>query len=169
VDLQTHPVQQIEETIAFLKGHRIVPRHLQDSFAEGERLTAIPLLVLANKCDDEDCDEVFEIFCELLEGEWPLLPVSAASERNLDRLKRSVFEQLGIMRVFSKPPGEAPDLGEPYVVDIGSTVADLAAKVHRDFYDNLKTARVWGTGVFDGQMVGRDHILHDGDIVELRI
>jgi ribosome-interacting GTPase 1 len=51
----------------------------------------------------------------------------------------------------------------------GSTVDELAAKVHRDFFEGLKTARVWGSGVYDGQLVGRDHVLQDGDIVELRI
>jgi ribosome-interacting GTPase 1 len=50
----------------------------------------------------------------------------------------------------------------------GSTVEDFAAKVHQDFLETLKTARIWGEGVYDGQMVGRDHVLHDGDVVELR-
>jgi len=51
---------------------------------------------------------------------------------------------------------------------LGSTVEDLAARVHRDFLQTLKAARVWGSGVHDGQLVGRDHVLHEGDIVELR-
>jgi len=28
---------------------------------------------------------------------------------------------------------------------------------------------VWGSAAFDGQLVGRDHALADGDVVELRI
>jgi hypothetical protein len=28
---------------------------------------------------------------------------------------------------------------------------------------------VWGSTMFDGQMVQRDYVLQDGDIVELRI
>jgi ribosome-interacting GTPase 1 len=169
VDLQTHPVQQLEDTVAFLEAHRIVPRHRQERYSEGQRLTFIPLLVLPNKCDDEDCDEVFEIFCELLEDDWPLLPVSATMGRNLERLKQAAFEQLEIMRVYSKPPGKEPDFSEPFILEKGSTVADLAGEVHRDFFEELKTARVWGSGVYDGQMVGRDHVLHDGDVVELRL
>jgi len=27
---------------------------------------------------------------------------------------------------------------------------------------------VWGSAAFDGQMVSRDYILQDGDVVELR-
>jgi ribosome-interacting GTPase 1 len=112
---------------------------------------------------------VFEIFCQLLEDEWPLLPISVLNERNLEQLKRVVFEQLKMMRVYSKPPGREPDLSAPFLLEQGSTVEEFAGKVHRDFLQNLKTARVWGSGVYDGQMVGRDHVLHDGDVVELRI
>ena len=50
----------------------------------------------------------------------------------------------------------------------GGTVDDFAEKVHKDFVEQLKSARVWGHGVHDGQQVGRDHVLHDGDIVELK-
>lgn len=46
---------------------------------------------------------------------------------------------------------------------------ELAGKVHHGFMYNLKAARVWGKNVFDGQMVGRDHIFHDKDIVELHL
>ena len=45
----------------------------------------------------------------------------------------------------------------------------MAALVHRDFTTNLKSARIWGTGVFDGQSVARDHVLHDKDVVELHL
>ena len=132
-------------------------------------MSFIPLLVVANKCDDKSCDGVFDIFGELLEDDWPLLPVSVTNDRNLDDLKQAVFEQLEIIRVYSKIPGEEPDLGEPFVFKKGSTVADMAAKVHKDFYDNLKSARVWGSSAFDGQMVQKDYLLQDGDVVELRI
>jgi len=170
VDLQTDPVQQVEDTIALLQEHRIVPRRLKDRYTEGQRLTFIPLLVLANKNDDESTDENFEIFRELLEDDWPLLPVSAATGRHLERLKQVVFEQLEIIRVYSKPPGKEADPSAPFVLKKGSTVAEFAGKVHQDFFTKLKAARVWGSAaVYNGQMVRRDHVLHDGDVVELRI
>jgi ribosome-interacting GTPase 1 len=71
--------------------------------------------------------------------------------------------------VYSKAPGKEPDRSAPFVMDDGDTVEEFARKVHLDFYENLKSARVWGTGVFDGQMVGRDHVLQDGDVIELRM
>jgi ribosome-interacting GTPase 1 len=169
VDLQTDPVQQLEDSIALLREQRIVPCHLKAGCPEPARVTFIPALVLANKNDDPSSDENYEIFCQLLEDEWPLLPVSAATGRNLDRLKHMVFEQLGIIRVYSKAPGLAPDFDTPFVMKQGSTVEDLAGKIHKDFVKNLKLARVWGEAVFDGQPVGRDYVLHEGDVVELHI
>ena len=169
VDLQTDPVQQLEDTIAFLQEHRIVPLRLKDRYPEQRRLTFKPLLVLANKSDDDDSDEDFEIFRELLEDDWPALPVSATTGRNFERLKQVVFERLEVIRVYSKAPGKEPDLSAPFVLKKGGTVAEFARKVHKDFFEKLKAARVWGSAAYDGQMVGRDHILRDGDVVELRI
>ena len=124
---------------------------------------------LVNKNDDESSDEDFQIFCELLEGDWPLISISAETGRNFDQLKLAVFELLGIMRIYSKAPGKKPDFSAPFVIQKGSTVEEFAGKIHKDFHDNLKTARVWGSAQYDGQMVKRDHILLDGDVVELRI
>ena len=169
VDLQASPIQQLEDTIAILQEHHIVPLRLKDRHTEQRRLTFIPLLVLVNKSDDESSDEDFQILCELLEDDWPLLPVSATTGRNLERLKEVVFERLEIIRVYSKPPGKEPDLSAPFVLQKGNTVADFAGKVHQDFFDKLTAARVWGSAAYDGQMVGRDHVLEDGDVVELRI
>jgi len=169
VDVQTNPVQQLEDTLAMLEESRIVPHRLKERYDPELRLTYVPLLVLANKTDDESTEEVFQLFCELLEEEWPALPVSAATGRNLDRFKKAVFEQLEIVRVYTKAPGKKPDLTAPFVLKKGSTVEDLAGKIHQDFRKNLKSARVWGSAAYDGQMVGRDHVLQDGDVVELRV
>ncbi|MGD9101705.1 MAG: TGS domain-containing protein [Anaerolineae bacterium] len=170
VDLQADPFQQLEDTIALLEEHRIAPLHLKARYTEGRPPTFVPLLVLVNKHDDESLDEDLEIFLELLEGEWPLLPISAATGRNLEGLKQTVYQQLDIMRVYSKPPGKEPDLSAPFVLERGSSVEEFARKVHQDFFEQLKTARVWGSSAtFDGQMVGREHVLQDGDVVELRL
>lgn len=169
VDLQGFPLQELEDTITILMENRIVPSQLQDRYAGERRPALIPMLVLANKCDDEQCAEDFEVLCELMEYDLPLIPVSATTGRNLEAMKRAVYEQLGVIRVYSKPPGKEPDFRSPFVMKEGGTVEEFAGKVHQDFARKLKSARVWGSGSFDGQMVGRDHILHDGDVVELRI
>ncbi len=169
VDLQAYPIQQLEDSIAFLEEHRIVPLRLKDRYTEQGRLTFKPLLVLVNKTDDQSLDEDFEVLCELLEDDWPMVSVSATTGRNFEAMKRAVFERLEIMRVYSKAPGKEPDLSAPFVLPKGSTVEQFAEGIHRDFLEKLRSARVWGSVAYDGQMVGRDHVLQDGDVVELRI
>ena len=63
--------------------------------------------------------------------------------------------------------GKKPDMTQPYVVDRGSTVLDLAAKVHKDIAERLTFARIWAEGKHDGQRVPREHVLEDKDIIEL--
>jgi len=169
VDLQTNPDRQLEQTLAILEENRIVPRRRLDRYTGARRPTVKPLLVVVNKADDEDSDELFELFCELLDEEWPCIPISATTGRNLDRLKRAVFERLEVIRIYSKPPGKPPDLTAPYIAKKGITVGEFAGKVHKDFSEQLASARIWGSAEFDGQMVSRDYALQDGDIVELRI
>jgi ribosome-interacting GTPase 1 len=168
VDLQADPLRQVEETTVFLLERRIAPLHMEDRFAE-RRLIFVPMLVLANKNDDEGSDEDFEIFVELLDDDWPALAISVTTGRHLERLKRRIFEELDIIRVYSKAPGQEPDLSIPFVLERGSTVEDMAGKVHKDFADKFKSARIWGSGAFEGQVVSRDHVLHDGDVVELHV
>lgn len=169
VDVQTDPVQQLEDSVDLLAEYRIVPRHLRDDYSQQRGWSFKPFVVLANKNDDEGSDENFEIFCELLEGGWPLVTASATTGRNLELLKQALFDRLEIIRIYSKSPGKEPDFSVPFVMKKGGTLEEFAGKIHKDFVDNLKLARVWGNGVYDGQPVGRDHILHDGDVVELHI
>jgi len=168
VDLQADALGQLEEAVELLAERKIVPAGRRPE--EPERgVVYPPFLVLVNKCDDEGGDGDFEVFRELSGGDWSLQPVSAVAGRNLDMLRRRVYEILGIMRVYSKPPGKKADLNSPFTLDIGSTVEEFAATVHRDLQQQLKSARVWGTGVHDGQTVSRDHVLHEGDVVEVRV
>lgn len=169
LDLQAYPIQEFEDGLALLKDYHIAPLHSGDEITVDETGWAFkPFLILVNKSDDPSGDEDVAVLGELLGDEWRLIPVSAETGRNLDRMRRAVFEMLELVRVYSKPPGQEPDPSAPFVLEKGSTVEAFAAKVHRDFLKTLKTARIWGAGVYDGQMVGRDHVLHDGDVVELR-
>jgi ribosome-interacting GTPase 1 len=56
----------------------------------------------------------------------------------------------------------------PVALPVGATVADAAATVHRGLASTVAGGRVWGASArFDGQRVGRAHMLMDGDVVEL--
>jgi uncharacterized protein len=169
LDVTSSPLQEFEETIAFLREHKIIPLPLLEETADVYGAVSLPVLVLANKNDDTGTDGDAEVLRECLGDRWPFLPISLSAGRNLDAMKKAVFDALGIIRVYSKPPGKKPELDSPFVLKKGSTVADLAGKVHRDFWEKLVSARLWGNIAHDGQLVGREHVLRDGDVVELKI
>ncbi|MBM3983041.1 MAG: TGS domain-containing protein [Planctomycetes bacterium] len=128
---------------------------------------AVPAVLVANKCDDDAADIRLELAREEFGTAFPLVVVSAERGDNLDALRKAIYDALRVMRIYTKQPGKPADMTSPFTPPIGATVAELAGKVHRDLEDSVKSARVWGTGVHDGQTVGRDHVLSDKDVVEL--
>lgn len=169
VDLTTDPVEQLAETVEILQEYRIAPLAQQERFDESAHMVFPPLLVLVNKCDNEEMEEVYQLFCALLEEPWSCLPVSAVTRYNLGVLKRKVIEALDVIRVYTRTPGKDIDREHPFVMKRGSTLEDLAGKIHRDILEHMRTARVWGGAVHDGQMVPRDYVLQDGDVVEIQV
>jgi len=128
---------------------------------------ALPTLLVANKCDDEAAELRLELAREALASPLPLRVISAERGDGIAELRKAIYDALGVMRIYTKQPGKPADMTSPFTPPIGSTVAELAGKVHRDLEDAVKSARIWGSGVFDGQTVGREHVLHDKDVVEL--
>lgn len=169
LDIQGFPLEQLEWTASFLAEHRIVPEGPEGPASVDGRATRLPFLIVVNKVDGPAQDEDFEVFQQLLDAPWRCVPASAQTGRNLEEIRWSIFESLDIIRVYSKAPGREPDLQEPFVLPQGSTVEAFAGRVHQDFVKKLKSARIWGSGEFEGQLVARDHLLKDGDVVELKI
>ncbi len=74
-----------------------------------------------------------------------------------------------MIRVYAKKPGKPADKESPFVLPVGATVEDMAGNIHKDFAENLKTARIWGGTVHDGQQVHATHVLTDKNVVELHV
>ena len=127
----------------------------------------LPTVLIANKADlDPDPEEV-KVLEELLGLRFPALTVSAETGDGLDAIGLFLFRALEIIRVYTKTPGKKADTDRPFTVRRGGTVHDVAELVHKDIARDLKFARMWGKDVFDGQQVGPDHLVADGDFVEL--
>lgn len=92
----------------------------------------------------------------------------AKREGSPEELKRQIFGNLDVIRIYTKRPDEEP-AKRPLVLCRGSTVADIARAVHKDFAHDLKFARVWGSARFPGQQVPRNYVLRDKDVVELHL
>ena len=127
------------------------------------------VLVVGNKVDADANQKHYASLKNKYGERLLVLPVSAAVGTGLEELKRQVWRMLDIIRVYTKAPGGKPDFEDPIVLKAGSNLEDAAAEVHKDFVRNLKYARIWGSGKHDGVMARRDHVMQDGDIIELHV
>ena len=124
---------------------------------------------IGNKCDLPDTQQNCQDFIHRYSDRFSTLCISAKNRLHLEALGREIFFSLDIIRAYSKTPGKPPDLNDPVILPRGSNVLDFASEIHKDFVHKLKYARIWGREKFSGQMVQRDYILQDGDIIELHI
>jgi ribosome-interacting GTPase 1 len=136
---------------------------------EDERVRHLKTVMVANKRDAEGADDRLEILRDLLGSRFPIMAVSGNTGEGLESVRTAAYHLMGVVRVYTKVPGKPADRDRPFTLPAGSTVLDLAREIHRDFEHSLKSARIWGTGVFDGQAVKRDHPLHDADIIEFHV
>ncbi|WP_048151843.1 OBG GTPase family GTP-binding protein [Palaeococcus ferrophilus] len=124
-------------------------------------------IIIANKGDAPGSRENYKKLVKAYGDRFKIVPVSAGKGIKLEELKEELFKLADVIRVFTKSPGEDPAY-PPIPMRRGATVIEVAKKVHKDFAENFKYARVWGKSVkFPGQRVGADHVLEDGDIVEI--
>lgn len=128
-----------------------------------------PTMLVGNKVDLPDAEDRLEIVREFLDDSFPMHVVSLETSAGVEELRNAIYQSLNVIRVYTKKPGKPADMEAPYTCPAGSTLIEMASLVHRDFEENLKSARIWGTGVHDGQAVERDHVLHDKDVVELHV
>jgi uncharacterized protein len=169
LDLHDDPLQQMEETLAVLQELRIFPA----GFPVPEDLKKQPfikkILIVVNKVDSENHLEDYHAFLELAEMNLPCIWVSSRTGRNFSGLLQSLYDLSEVIRVYTKVPGKEPNKMAPFVVPEMTTLEELASKIHKDFVTKLKFAKIWGSGIFGGQMVQRDYVLQDGDVVEIHI
>ncbi|ASJ16329.1 GTP-binding protein [Thermococcus chitonophagus] len=124
-------------------------------------------IIIANKGDAPGSKENYEKLVRAYGEKFKIVPVSAKKRINLEAVKEALYDVADIIRVFTKSPGEEPAY-PPIALKKGSTVLDVAERIHKDLVKNFRYARVWGKSVkFPGQRVGPDHVLEDGDIVEI--
>jgi hypothetical protein len=116
---------------------------------------------------DIAADGALELARESCDHPLEFVTISTETGEGLDAFRKFLFDTLEIIRVYAKPPGKPADMNDPFTLPAGATVHDLARTIHRELAEKLKSAKCWGTGVYDGQNVQLTHVLHDKDIVEL--
>ena len=162
-------LEDLENIVAILDRSKVVLVHPSSAEPPPPGWAHKPTLLLANKADEAGADEALEILRAGYDTRFPIFAVSARGGQGLEALRRGIYDGLGIVRVYSKPPGKEPSTASPVVIPRGSTVVEMAGAIHKDFARELKYARVWGGSKFSGQRVQRDYVVQEGDIIELHI
>jgi small GTP-binding protein len=113
----------------------------------------LPGLVAATKCDEAPA---------FTDSELRVLPVSVLDDESLDRLREELWALTGLVRIHLR------DGGDPVALRPPAIVLDVADTIHHELRERCTGARIWGPSArFDGQQVGRQHELRDGDTVEV--
>lgn len=124
----------------------------------------LPSMLAATKMDEaneRDLANLQAVFPDL-----PVVGVSIIDDESLIAFKEAVWKLTGLIRVYLRNNKQVDE--EPMAMEPGTTIFDVATKVHKDLAANFRGARIWGPSArFDGQQVGRDHLLQDGDSVEI--
>jgi hypothetical protein len=151
-------VEQLEEKRIILR-----PENLDTS--DDPRLVCKRTFVCAHKVYDDESGERLAALTERFAG-FRIVGTSIIDDDTLLLFKKTIFEMLSIIRVYTKPVGRETDFTDPIILPSGSTVEDAAMGLHKDFAERLKFAKIWGEGKHDGQRVKADFSVIDGDIIE---
>jgi ribosome-interacting GTPase 1 len=129
-----------------------------------------PAIILANKADHPLAAERLEQLKKVVGDELKIIAISCATKAGIEELGNELFGMLDIIRVYTKEPNKKNASKRPFTIRKGSTIFDLAKRIHSDFYEQFSYAKVWSKRLrFSPQKVGGTFALEDGDTVELHI
>ncbi|MBV9281879.1 MAG: TGS domain-containing protein [Chloroflexi bacterium] len=124
----------------------------------------LPAILAATKIDEAAEDALAHL--QLAFPDLSAVGVSVLDEASLEALREAIWRLTGLSRIYLRHNGTVD--AEPLALRPGATVIDAAREIHKDVAATCSGARIWGTSArFDGQRVGRDHPLRDGDVVEI--
>ena len=129
-----------------------------------------PAIIVANKADVLNAAEGIEQLKSFIGEETKILSVSCKAKSGLEKLGSEIFGMLDVIRVYTKEPNERFPSKKPFTIRKGSTILDLAKRIHSDFYKQFSYAKVWSKRLrFSPQKVGGSFTLEDGDTVEIHM
>lgn len=159
--------EETAQVLAELKERKTLLAALSGFVDDDFSTIKVKSLLVVTHGDDPGCGDRVDFFREMTGSQLEAFPVELDRAESAAALRDRIYGLLGLIRIYTKMPGKPADWSSPFALPIGATVEDLAAKVHRELAESLKFAKIWGTGVHDGQSVGPDHVLHERDLVEL--
>ena len=166
IDLSTDVAEQMQICLDFLESRNMLIDEATGATDEHGNVLGKRAFCICTKSDiaEPGALQTLEQSCK---RPFEFVEISAETGAGVEALTAKFFELLHIIRIYAKPPGKKADMDEPFTLPAGSTVMDLATAIHRELAEKLKFARIWGTGVYDGQNAQRNRVLNDKDIIEL--
>ena len=170
VDMASSDVlDELDDMLSVLEENKVRPVNYFPKEEFWGSIVEKKALLVGNKADQHDAPDNWQVLRELYGDRFTMVAVSAETGSSLEQLKELLILELDIIRVYSKRPGNEADFNGPFVLRRGSTLLEFAQLVHKDFAENLKFARIWGHGKFEGQRVNHDYVVDDKDVIELHI
>jgi small GTP-binding protein len=126
-------------------------------------------IITVAKCDQGKVETAIQKLKNAYGDTFVCVPVSIVQESTLTRIRDTIYQELNIIRIYTKKTGQPIQKQEPVVLQRGSTVIDAAEHIHKDFKKNLKFARLWNDTGYSGQRVEKQHVLADEDVLEFHI
>jgi ribosome-interacting GTPase 1 len=166
IDLSADVKQQLRICLDFLESKNLLIDEQTPAVDGHGNVLGKGAFCICTKCDIAK-PNALETLKESHKYSFEFVEVSTKTSAGLDKLPAVFFSLLGIIRIYAKPPGKKADMADPFTLPAGSTVMDLTTAIHRELAEKLKFARIWGTGVYKGQNVQKNHVLNDKDIIEL--
>jgi len=122
------------------------------------------IIFVANKIDIKKSQKNLEKVKE----QYKIKTISCLKKIGLRKLKREIFNLLGIIRVYTKSRlSRSADFSHPFILKKNSKLVELANQIHQDFATSFKYARLFKRNSKKPKIVGKEYILQDSDIIEI--
>lgn len=125
----------------------------------------IPCLYVYNKIDAISLEQT-----DKLAREPNTVVISCEMDLNLDYLIDRIWEDLRLVKIYTKKRGAHPDLSDPICLRKGATIEDVCNGIHRSLAPNFRYSLVWGkSSKFSphAQKVSLSHQVQDEDVVSV--
>jgi small GTP-binding protein len=130
------------------------------------RTSYAPAIIIGTKGDKPKSSIHFKTLKSHYQ-KYKIYAFSVEKSKGIRMVAAGIFEGLGVIRIFTrKTSGEIGD--KPLILPIGSTVEDLAERLHSDFLKNFRYAIVFRLGEkMRRKKVGLTFSLEDQDVIQI--
>ena len=125
--------------------------------------TYIKCLYVYNKVDSISLEHL-----NTLAQESNTCVMSCELDLGIQDVVERCWEELRLIRIYTKRKGIEPDFDEALIVRNNSTIEDVCDAIHRTLKESFKYALVWGASARHiPQRVGLSHVVADEDVVSI--